>query len=186
MSNYILYPIVELKGFIVLTVVFLFLLTVLVLYFMGRKKAGLQAFRWQAVFLGRTKRQVLWMSLGISQVVIVLSMVCFFVPMGTVQIAALALLCVSKGILGLSVTGFAGELVFGGLTGAALMAGNLLMDYMRETGVDIYILLVWAMLSLFVIQYGVYFFIKGLERMLQQHERAKQRQEQRQKPEAEK
>ncbi len=186
MSNYILYPIVELKGFIILSVIFLFFCTALVLFFMGRAKAGMEAFRWQALFLGRTRREIIWMSMGISQIAFVVSTVCFFVPMGTVQITALALLCVMKGILGLSLGGFIGELVFGGLTGTALMAGNLLMDYMKETGVDVYILLIWAMLSLFVIQYGIYFFIKGLERMLQQHERAKQRQEQRKKLKAEK
>ena len=186
MSNFILYPIVELKGFIIFSVIVLFFSTVMVLFFMGRTKAGMEAFRWQALFLGRTRREIVWMCLGISQISLVVSTVCFFVPMGIVQIAALGLLCVVKGILGLSPGGFFGELVFGGLTGTALMAGNLLMDYMKETGVDVYILLIWAMLSLFVIQYGIYFFIKGLERMLQQHERARKRQEQRKRRKAEK
>lgn len=186
MSNYILYPIVELKWFIVFSVILLFFGTAMVLLFMGRAKAGMEAFRWQALFLGRTRREIVWMCLGISQIAFVISTVCFFVPMGNVQITALALLCVARGILGLSPSGFFGELLFGGLTGTALMAGNLLMDYMNETGVDLYILLIWAMLSLFVIQYGIYFFIKGLERMLQQHERARERQEQREKRKAEK
>ncbi len=185
MSNYILYPIVELKGFIIFSVIFLFFGTAMVLYFMGRAKAGMEAFRWQALFLGRTRREIIWMCLGISQIALVVSTICFFVPMGIVQITALALLCATKGFLGLSLGGFMGELLFGGLTGTALMAGNLLMDYMKETGVDVYILLIWAMLSLFVIQYGIYFFIKGLERMLQRHERAKKRQEQRKKHKAE-
>ena len=85
------------------------------------------------------------------------------------------LLCGAKGLLTLSPGSIMGEAVFGGLTGTALMAGNLLIDYMKDTGMDIYILLIWALLSLFVIQYSFYFFIKGLERMLQQHERAKRR-----------
>ena len=175
MSNYVLYPILEMKGYIIITVAILFLLTLSALYTMGRRKRGMKAFGWQALLLGRTKIELVWMSLGISQIAFVLSMVFFFVPMGTVQLAALILLCGAKGLLTLSPGRIMGEAVFGGLTGTALMAGNLLIDYMKDTGMDIYILLIWALLSLFVIQYSFYFFIKGLERMLQQHERAKQR-----------
>lgn len=186
MSNYILYPILELKGYIVITVIFLFLLTLLVLYLMARKKSGMEAFEWQALFLGRTRREIVWIALGISQVTFVLASVFFFVPMGTVQFAALAFLCAAKGILGLSPGSIPGEAVFGGLTAAALMAGNLLIDYMKETGMDLYILLIWAMLCLFVIQYSFYYFIKGLERMLQQHERAKRRKQRKRKKQEEK
>ena len=178
MTNYLLYPIVELKGYIILTVAVLFLLTVIVIYMMGKHKSGLGKFGFQSILFNRTTREILWMSLGLSQVTLVFSIIIFFVPVGTVQITALALLCVGKGLLGLSFTGAVGELVFGGLTGTALMAGNLLMDYMKETGADLYILLIWGLLSLFVMQYVVYFFIKGMERMLRQHERAGQRKKQ--------
>lgn len=178
MSNYILYPIVELRGYIILTVMVLFLLTLLVFYMMGKKKSGLGRFGLQSILFNRTRREVLWMCLGISQVTLIFSVIVFFVPVGTVQITALAFLCVGKGLLGLSFPGLVGELVFGGLTGTALMTGNLLMDYMKETGTDMYILLIWGLLSLFVMQYAVYFFIKGMERMLRQHERAGQRKKQ--------
>lgn len=178
MSNYILYPILELKGYIILSVAVVFALTVMTIIFMGRKKHGMETFGWQGLFLGRSKRELCIMALGISQVTFVFSMVFFFVPVGTVQIVALTVLCMAKGVLGLSITGFIGEIFWGGMTGVALLTSNLLLDYMGETGTDIYIWLIWAFLSLFVLQYSIYFFIKGLERMLQRHERAKQRRKQ--------
>ena len=176
MSNYILHLILELKGYIILSVAAVFALTVMTLIFMGRKKQGMEDFGWQGLFFGRSRRELCLMAFGISQVTFVFSMVFFFVPVGTVQIAALAALCVAKGLLGLSASGFLGEVFWGCMTGAALMTGNLLLDYMEETGTDPYIWLIWALLSLFVLQYSIYFFIKGLERMLRRHEKAKERQ----------
>lgn len=174
MSNYVLYPILELKGYIILTVAALFLLTVSVLVMMGRRKQGLEAFGWQGLFLGRTKRELIGMALGISQVTYVFSMIFFFSPIGAVQLAGLAVLCIAKGAFSLSLTSFVGEVVFGLMTGIGLMAGNLLLDYMSETGIDLYIFAVWALLSLFLLQYSMYYFIKSLERMLRQHERTRQ------------
>lgn len=176
MGGYVLYPVVELRGYIILTVVLLFLLTAAVLVLMGRRRRGLETFQWQAVFLGLSKREILWMAMGLSQIVFVAAMIFFFDSVGTVHLAALAILCVVKAVLGLSFTGIIGEVVYGGLTGVALLTGNLLLDYMNETGLDVYIFLIWVLLSLFVLQYSVYYFIKGLERMLWRHERAKQRQ----------
>jgi len=178
MINYILYPIVELKGYIILLVVLLFLATGLALFLMGKKRQNIAAFGWQALFLGRTKRELLWMCLGLSQMIFVIAMIFFFTTVGKVQLTAWTLLCVVKGIVGLSVSGLIGELFYGGMTVAALMTGNLLIDYMEDTGLDVYIFLVWALLSLFVIQYGLYSFVRGLERMLRQHEWTEQRQKQ--------
>lgn len=174
MSNYILYPILELKGYIILTVTALFLLTVAVLIIMGRKKRGIQAFGWQGLLLGRTKRELAGMALGISQITYVFSLIFFFSPVRLVQLAGLAVLCVVKGVLSLSITAFAGEVFFGLMTGIGLMSGNLLLDYMDETGVDLYIFVIWALLSMFLLQYSMYYFIKSLERMLRQHERTRQ------------
>jgi len=178
MINYLLYPIVELKGFIILSVLLLFLTTGLVLFLMGRKRQGIISFGWQALFLGRTKRELLWMCLGLSQMAFVLAMIFFFTTIGRVQLTAWALLCVAKGLVGLSISGFFSEVFYGGMTAAALLTGNLLIDYMEDTGLDLYIFLVWALLSLFVIQYGLYSFVRGLERMLRQHEWTEQRQKQ--------
>ncbi len=173
MNNYILYPIVELKGFIIFSIVALVMLTFLTLFFMGKKKKGMKDFGWQALFLGRSRRELFLVCLGISQVCLVFSIIFFGESLGTVQITALLVLCILRGILGLSVTGFFGELVYGGLMGAALGIETLLLDYMRETGAELYIGLIWGLLTLFILQYSIYYFVRNLERMLLKHEKQK-------------
>ena len=172
MSNYVLYPVLELRHFIRIMTGTLVLMTLFVLFLMGQRKRGIGDFKWQALFLGRTPREMWYMAFGAAQVCFILSVTLFSGSMGTVQIAALGLLCIAKSILGLSVQGFFGELFYGGLMGAALAIENLLRDYMRETGVELYIGTIWALLALFIVQYSIYYFIRGLERMLLRHEMA--------------
>lgn len=175
MINYVLYPIIELRGFIILSVAVLILLTLAVLFLMGKKKTGMNQFGWQGMFLGMKRRETVQIALGISQLLFVLSVIIFSVSMGTVQIAAIAILCVAKGILTFSPAAFGGEVIYGILMGVALMIENLLKDYMRETGVELYIGIIWILLVLFILQYSLYYFIKSLERMLMQHEKAAQK-----------
>lgn len=175
MSSYILYPVLELQNFIRAMLGLLFLVTALVLFFMGQKKRGIGDFKWQALFFGRSARELWLMAFGAAQMCFVIAAALFPESMGTVQITALAVLCAVRGILGLSPQGFVSEIVYGLLMGAALMIENLLWDYMQETGVELYIGVIWALLALFIVQYSIYYFIRGLERMLQKHEKAGRR-----------
>lgn len=175
MSNYILYPILELRGYIILSVIILVILTMIVLIMMGRKKDGMKDFKWQGMFLGMSAREMILTALGISQICLIWSIVIFSSEIGMVQIAALAVLCLIKGILGLSFMGLLSEILYGVLAGASLAIENLLLGYMRETGVEVYIGIIWGLLILFIAQYSIYFFYKSLERMLLKHEVARQR-----------
>ena len=175
MSNYLLYPVLELKGFILFSMGTLVFLTVCSLFIMGRKKDGIGDFGWQALLFGLNRRDIFRVALGISQVCFVFSSIVFKVPMGIVQIAALAVLCLVRGLLELSLAGFAGEILYGLMMGTALFVENLLRDYMEETGAELYIGLIWGLLCLFVLQYGIYYLMKGLERILRGHERVGKR-----------
>ena len=53
---------------------------------------------------------------------------------------------------------------------AAMTAGNLLRDFMTDTGLSIYMLIVYILLIIFEIQYAIYHMIKGLERMTAKNE----------------
>lgn len=175
MSSYVLYSVLELQDFIRMMTGALVMMTLLVLFLMGQKKRGMKDLRRLALFLGRTRREMWYMALGVAQVCFVLSVALFSGSVGMVQIAALTLLCIARSILGLSFQGFVGELVYGVLMGAALAIENLLRDYMRETGVELYIGAIWVLLALFIVQYSIYYFIRGLERMLRKHEMAKRK-----------
>lgn len=171
MSDYILYTVVELQGFLILSVAILFLVTVLTLLLMGRKRLGMKDFGWQGFFLGRTARELLLVATALLQFAFICAAAFFRMPMETVQIAALAILCAAKGILSFSLPAFAGEAAYGVLMGAALTIGNLLQDYMRQTGVEAYIGLIWGLLILFILLYAAYWFLKSLERILLRYEK---------------
>ncbi|MCI8382580.1 MAG: hypothetical protein HFI07_12475 [Lachnospiraceae bacterium] len=175
MSNYFLYPVLELQSFILLSVGCLFLGTFLCFYFMGRKKKGIRDFTSQAVFFVLSGREQLWFTLHISQICFIAAVVFFRAPAQLIQIMVLGAFCLGRGILEFAPGSLIRELVYGVLMGTALGVCNLLKDYMRETGVEFYIALIWGLLCLFILQYSVYYFLKSLERMLQRHEMADRR-----------
>lgn len=170
-ANYLLYPVVELKGFILLSVAAMALLTVYSFALLERKKKGLGSFGIQGLFLGRDWLELCGISLGILEVVYVLAMIVFPTPMRQAQLGLLAFLCLARGLAAASPAALLSELIYGVMEGAALMAGSLLLDYMDETGFDWYIMTVRVLLCAFLIQYSIYHFIKGVERMLRRDER---------------
>lgn len=173
MSNYLLYPVLELQGFIIVSIAALFFATLLVFYFMGRRKSGIKDFGIQALFLGLKKRERLLLALHISQLCFIFSAVFFHPPAEFVQIVALVFLCLLRGLLEFSPAGILREALYGVMVGTAVAVSNLLRDYMKETGVEFYMATIWGLLCLFILQYSVYYFLKSLERMLQRHEKAK-------------
>lgn len=61
--------------------------------------------------------------------------------------------------------GLVEQIVFTVMALAALTAGNLLRDFMADTGFSFYMLTVYILLLVFEIQYALYHLVKGLERM---------------------
>lgn len=175
MSNYFLYPVLELQSFILLGVGSLFLSALFCFYFMGKKKKGIREFAPQAVFFVLSGREQFLFTLHISQICFVAAAVFFRAPAQIIQIAALGIFCAARGLLELTPGSLIREAVYGAMMGTALAVCSLLRDYMRETGVEIYIALIWGLLCLFILQYSVYYFLKSLERMLQRHEKADRR-----------
>lgn len=173
MINYILQPILELKGFIVTAVAAAVLLAAAVLFMLERRKSGLGAFGIQALFLNRKPLELCFLSLGFLELVFVASMILFPASMGREQLVLLACLCVLRGIAGLSAAELAAEAVYGVLAGAALTAASLLHDYMADTGTDWYVNTVRILLLAFLVQYSLYHLIKGVERMLRRNEKAR-------------
>lgn len=175
MSTYYLYPVTELKIFIIGAVGTLGLLTVLVLYFMAGRKSGMREFGLQALFFVLTGRELLWLAAGICQFVFLISVLFFPVSVGIVQLAALALLCFFRAVLEFTPGAAGGEALYGVMMGVSLLASGLLKDYMKETGTELYIAAIWGLLALFTVQYGLYYFIKSLERLLRAKDGAKQK-----------
>ncbi len=166
MINYLLYPILELKNFIILSMAVMVLLTIVLFFLMGRKKTGIKSFGALAFFFPLNVRDLLLLSVGILEMVYVIAMLVWPTDFGQVQIILLVLLCGGRSIGFLSLRRAVGEIMYGVMTAAGLAAGNLLLDYIRETGMDWYIFAVYILLAVFLILYGLYHQVRGAEQII--------------------
>lgn len=166
MSVYLLYSVTELRYFITAVIGILFVLTGFVFYWMAGKKTGLGEFGIQSLFFFLTGRELVWLAAGICQLVYLAVTLFFPVSIGVVQLTALAFLCTLRALLELKPAAVWGEALYGVMMGVSLLASGLLKDYMEETGAEPYIAAIWGLLALFMVQYGLYYFLKSLERLL--------------------
>ncbi len=167
MINYLLYPVLELKNFIILSMICMVLLTVVLFFWMGRKKTGIKSFGMLAFFYPLTVRDLILLSMGILELIFVFAMLVWPADFGRVQISLLVLLCGGRAVGFLSLRRAVGEVLYGGMTAAGLAAGNMLLDYIRETGMDWYILAIYILLALFLILYALYHQVRGAEQIIE-------------------
>ncbi len=176
MINYVLQAVLELRGFILLMVAIFIFLSMSTLVFMGKRKPGIGSFGiWEALLISSNQRGLCQLSLGFLEIGFVAALLLKPAPMGRGQLILLILLCLSQGCIGWSVESLLAELLYGMMAAAALTAGGLLHDFMAETGFDWYILVIRILLSGFMIQYSLYHFVKGVERILRHNGKASKR-----------
>lgn len=174
MINYILQNVLELRGFILINVAAILLLTVAALVMLGRKRRGLRSFGVpEALLMSCSQWDLCFLALGGLELGFVFSLVLFPQPLGQEQVVLLAALCLLRGALGWKSGAVPAELLYGVMAAAALTAGGLLHDFMSETGFDWYIMVIRILLSGFIIQYSLYHFIKSVERMLRRNEKTR-------------
>ncbi len=173
MINYLLYIITELKGYIILSLITLMILAAFTLLLFARKKRGMADFKMQSIFLFLGKREAFYLTLGISEVIYIISTILMGTNMNQIQLIALAVLVIGRIVFVPKITMIINELICGGLSAFSLITGNLLMDYLSETGFDFYIFTIWLLLSIFVIAYAVYHLISTTGRMAQVHEQSR-------------
>lgn len=146
-------------------------LSLLILTLGSRRKKGLTRYGWQALFFGQSGKDSFLLSLLISQLVFAVAGALGNLKVTPVTGAAFAALALLACILERKAAGTAEQIVFTVMCLAALTAGNLLRDFMADTGFSIYMLAVYVLLLLFEIQYAFYHLVKGLERMTAGNER---------------
>lgn len=165
----LLSTILQLRGFIFLMLAVILCCFIAVMILMGLKKKGLKDFKLQALFLGRSVREILLICVTISRAVLVLSVPIFTHTADTAHYISVVFLCLLHIGLSFSVSSVISEVLCGALSVGALMTGSLLFDYMTDTGFDIYIFLIWLMLMVFVFAFNVYDSIRSIDRMLSSH-----------------
>lgn len=165
MLNNVLAGILSVRAFIVFSVRICIALSFMLFTIWSNQKNNLPSFGWQALFLGLTKRKCYCLSVLILQWAFVVAGAVSNVIIGPVTIAAIAVLSAAAIISEGKFIGLVDQRVYTVMAVLALTAGNLLRDFMFETGVDLYMIAVYLLLILFIIQYATYHLVKGLERM---------------------
>lgn len=168
--NNILAGILSIKYYILGSIIAGLAMSLLLFTIGSRRKKGLSVYGWQAIFFNLSKRDCFLFALLISQMIFVLTGAIFntkIAPVtGGVFVAMAVLACFTERKLSAAIE----QMVFTVMALAAMTAGNLLRDFMTDTGLSIYMLIVYILLIIFEIQYAIYHMIKGLERMTAKNE----------------
>ena len=170
--NNILAGILSVKYYILGTMLLGLLLSLLLLTLGARRKKGLAVYGWQALFFNLSVKDCLLLSLLLSQLVFAAGG-----ALGNLKVTPLtgtlfAVLALAACVLERKLAGAVEQLVFTVMALAAMTAGNLLRDFMADTGLSLYMAIVYALLLVFEVQYALYHLVKGLERMTAGNERS--------------
>lgn len=169
--NSILAGILSIKYYILGSIIAGLVMSALLFTIGSRRKKGLSVYGWQAIFFNLSKRDCFLFTLLISQMIYVLTGAVFntkIAPVtGGVFVAMAVIACVTERKL----SGTIEQVVFTAMALSAMIAGNLLRDFMADTGFSIYMMAVYVLLLIFEIQYAIYHLVKGLERMTAKNER---------------
>lgn len=125
-----------------------------------------RSLRLLGLFMGLSIKDMLWMSAGAVRILYIIT-VCVFTQrittMHTVLYIALVLI---------SVVTFLGfprvliDLVNAAAVYAALIALGILIGYFRDVNNEPMIIVVYVLLSIFIVLYSVYFYMKGVSEMI--------------------
>ena len=163
--NSILAGILSIKYFILGSVLAALAMSGLLLTIGSRRKKGLSVFGWQAVFFNLTGVKCFLLSLLVSQMIFVVTGALFNTKVTPVTGGVFVMMTLAACALERKAAGLVEQIVFTVMALAALTAGNLLRDFMADTGFSFYMLTVYILLLVFEIQYALYHLVKGLERM---------------------
>lgn len=146
-------------------------LSLLLLVIGFRRKKELALWGWRAVLFNLSRERCLLLSVLLSQTVFVVAG-----ALGNMRVSPFtgfffAVLTLLACVLERRAAGILEQAVFTAMALLAMTAGNLLRDFMADTGCGWYMLTVYVLLLIFEIQYALYHLVKGLERMTAKHGR---------------
>lgn len=121
--------------------------------------------KYYGVFSGLTAAGTAKLAFLAARLLFILSSALFCVRMDGAHLLLLALLWAGCGLILPEPAALAGDFVNTAAVGGALAVENLLASYLREVHFEWGILVVTGLLALFIIQYALYFFLRGVGRL---------------------
>ncbi len=141
----------------------------IVLVLAGVYLVCLRFFKWTSfrvrifgIFYGLGQRGMIAMSFLYLRLMFVLTCTVMMTDIKVQHMLMLVLLGLPAGLCSAALTGLLREAVNSALLLAGLLAGNLLVNYMKEIQFDWSIIAVYVLLGMFMILYCLYFMLKDI------------------------
>jgi len=169
--SYLIYQVLKLKEFLLAAGVSGILMMAAFLFAAARPKQGMKEYGWQALFFSVKGKDMVYLAVLMLQVLFAVSAVLGQVTVERIHLLVLAALCLLRILLlpgAVSAVADAGSAV---LTAAMLMADNLLAGFLRQAGRDWWITVMHVFLCIFIVEFALYSFFRGLQRLLQIREK---------------
>ena len=114
------------------------------------------------IFMGLNVREMLWLSAGAVRIIFVLCACVFTMRLGVAQMAFFVALLMLSVITYFVLPRVLIEVVNSVAVYAALVALNILIGYFRDINNNPMILVIYVLLSAFIVLYSVYFYMRGI------------------------
>lgn len=135
-------------------------------YFAGNLTWKSRSTRLLGVFMGLDIREMLWLSVGAVRILFVFCVCVFAIRLGTAHAAFYVVLFLLSVISFFEFPRVLIELVNSVAVYAALIALGILLGYYRDINNEPMIFLIYVLLSMFVVLYSVYFYMRGISDLI--------------------
>lgn len=174
--SYLFYQILLVKEFIIGTGIAGIVMMVGFLLLAVRGKRGFKHYGLQALFFRRNGGEMLFLSCAVLQFVMVVSCVLCGVSLERIHLLILALLCLVRFLAVPELGILFGDMLHMVLLTVALLAGNLLSGYIRQSSQDVWFLTMYWLLNIFIVEYAVYYFMRSIQLLAGEKDRIRKAQ----------
>lgn len=160
------YQILKLKEFILTAGVMGLFLMLAFLVMAVRPKRGMAHYGFQAFFLNRSRKETLYLSASFLQLAFAVSCLVCRTELATAHLAAAGALCLIKAAALPSAVSILSDILYSVFLVLALLASGLLDGFLRQTSGDPWLLAVYWLLQIFILEYAVYECAHSLQVLL--------------------
>ena len=165
MYNYFLLTLSEMKFFFGLFFAVSFPLGIFFLWKLIRRKPTIARYGVLGLFYGRKRAELVYLFSSYSYCIYVISCVLSSREMNVVHLTALSVLLLVRIFCMFQPADALTTLLNGVLAVGALLACSMLADFMSQTSADGWVVAMYVLMDLLVINYHIYFFIKDVGRL---------------------
>ena len=164
--SYLIYQIVKLEAFLIAAGLAGIVMVTGFLLLAVRPKRGIKQYGWQALFFSMGLRDIWYMAVLVLQLLFAWSSVAAQVSIDRIHVVLLAVLCVLKILLRPGLASAFTDVGSNVLMIVMLLADNLLAGFMKQAVRDWGIRGMHILLCVFIVEFALYCFFRGLWQLL--------------------